>query len=152
MFISSLLVWVQAIGTLGAVIMPHNLYLHSGLVKSRAIDRNNPCKLAEGNYYNTMEGGIALLVSYFINAAIVVPTPHCVSPLLPCSFFLFPPALTACHQVTFATSFFNPYCAELEDGPYGCVGTVAINKQSDPPDSHGNGCTLPSESVSLYTC
>merc|ERR1719356_623096 len=31
----------QAVGTIGAVIMPHNLYLHSGLVLSRRIDRNS---------------------------------------------------------------------------------------------------------------
>ena len=30
---------VQAIGIIGAVIMPHNIYLHSALVKSREIDR-----------------------------------------------------------------------------------------------------------------
>ena len=29
----------QAVGTIGAVIMPHNLYLHSGLVLSRKISR-----------------------------------------------------------------------------------------------------------------
>lgn len=100
----------QAIGTVGAVIMPHNLYLHSGLVKSRKIDRNNSNKLAEGNYYNTMESGLALLLSYFINAAIVV---------------------------TFAVAFFNPTCAEISSGPYGCVGTHALDQQSDRPDSQG---------------
>ena len=29
----------QAIGILGAVIMPHNIYLHSALVQSRKVDR-----------------------------------------------------------------------------------------------------------------
>ena len=29
-------------GTIGAVIMPHNLYLHSGLVLSRKINRSSP--------------------------------------------------------------------------------------------------------------
>jgi len=32
----------QAVGTIGAVIMPHNLYLHSGLVLSRKIKRSSP--------------------------------------------------------------------------------------------------------------
>lgn len=32
----------QAVGILGAVVMPHNFYLHSALVKSRDIDRSNP--------------------------------------------------------------------------------------------------------------
>lgn len=31
---------VTAMGTLGSVIMPHNLYLHSGLIKSRVEDLN----------------------------------------------------------------------------------------------------------------
>eukprot|EP00656_Telonema_subtile_P011798 TRINITY_DN15884_c0_g1_i3.p1 TRINITY_DN15884_c0_g1~~TRINITY_DN15884_c0_g1_i3.p1 ORF type:complete len:338 (+),score=76.02 TRINITY_DN15884_c0_g1_i3:187-1200(+) len=90
--------------------MPHNLYLHSGLVKSRKIDRNNPHKLAEGNYYNTVESGLALLLSYFINAAIVV---------------------------TFAVAFFDTGCAEMPDGPYGCVAVAALEKQSDVPDFQG---------------
>ena len=34
----------QAVGTIGAVIMPHNLYLHSGLVLSRRVDRSSPRK------------------------------------------------------------------------------------------------------------
>merc|ERR1740130_779837 len=32
---------VQAIGILGAVIMPHNIYLHSALVLSRRVDRKD---------------------------------------------------------------------------------------------------------------
>lgn len=32
----------QAVGTLGAVIMPHNLYLHSGLVLSRKVPSSPP--------------------------------------------------------------------------------------------------------------
>ena len=38
---------VIAMGTLGANIMPHNLYLHSGLVKDRAegLDRTNGAKV-----------------------------------------------------------------------------------------------------------
>ncbi|CAH8463592.1 unnamed protein product [Schistosoma turkestanicum] len=32
----------QAVGVVGAVVMPHNFYLHSALVKSRHVDRTNP--------------------------------------------------------------------------------------------------------------
>jgi len=35
----SMFSYFQAVGVIGAVIMPHNLYLHSALVKSRDIDR-----------------------------------------------------------------------------------------------------------------
>lgn len=38
---------VPALGLIGAVIMPHNLYLHSALVLSRTLDRANPRKLWE---------------------------------------------------------------------------------------------------------
>ena len=36
---------MQAVGTVGAVIMPHNIYLHSGLVQSRVVDRDNEYKV-----------------------------------------------------------------------------------------------------------
>ena len=36
-----------AVGTIGAVIMPHNLYLHSGLVLSRKIRRESPRRVHE---------------------------------------------------------------------------------------------------------
>ena len=39
--------FTQAIGTLGAVIMPHNLYLHSGLVLSRKVERSSPHRVYE---------------------------------------------------------------------------------------------------------
>lgn len=38
---------VPALGLIGAVIMPHNIYLHSALVLSRLVDRSNPRKLWE---------------------------------------------------------------------------------------------------------
>lgn len=38
---------VTALGLIGAVIMPHNIYLHSALVLSRDIDRTNKRKLWE---------------------------------------------------------------------------------------------------------
>lgn len=34
-------VLLQAVGIVGAVIMPHNLYLHSALVKVRTINSKN---------------------------------------------------------------------------------------------------------------
>ena len=38
---------MQAVGTIGAVIMPHNLYLHSGLVQSRKLDRGDDYRVFE---------------------------------------------------------------------------------------------------------
>jgi natural resistance-associated macrophage protein len=62
---------LQAVGIVGAVIMPHNLYLHSALVKSRKVDRHQPSKVKEANYYFFIEASIALLVSFLINVFVV---------------------------------------------------------------------------------
>lgn len=39
----------EMIGLIGAVIMPHNLFLHSALVLSRKVDRHNETKVKEAN-------------------------------------------------------------------------------------------------------
>uniref|UniRef100_A0A1B6FA68 Protein Malvolio n=1 Tax=Cuerna arida TaxID=1464854 RepID=A0A1B6FA68_9HEMI len=67
---------LQAVGIIGAVIMPHNLYLHSGLVKSRDIDRTKPSKVREANLYYFVESTIALAVSLVINVFIVAVFAH----------------------------------------------------------------------------
>ncbi|KAJ8964406.1 hypothetical protein NQ317_003100 [Molorchus minor] len=64
-------VLLQAVGVIGAVIMPHNLYLHSALVKSRDIDRKKPEKLNEARLYYFIESSLALLVSLIINIFVV---------------------------------------------------------------------------------
>ncbi|KAI0209960.1 Natural resistance-associated macrophage protein 2 [Lamellibrachia satsuma] len=61
----------QMVGIVGAVIMPHNLYLHSALVLSRAVDRKNKRRVAEANMYYTIESAIALFVSFLINVFVV---------------------------------------------------------------------------------
>ncbi|KAJ8260184.1 hypothetical protein GJAV_G00178050 [Gymnothorax javanicus] len=61
----------QAVGIVGAVIMPHNIYLHSALVKSRQIDRNNKKEVKEANKYYFIESTIALFVSFIINVFVV---------------------------------------------------------------------------------
>lgn len=62
---------LQAVGIVGAVIMPHNLYLHSALVKSRDIDRNKKEKVKEANFYYLIESSMALLCSLVINIFVV---------------------------------------------------------------------------------
>lgn len=61
----------QAVGMVGAVIMPHNLFLHSSLVQSRKIDRTDHKQIRESNFYNSIESAISLGVSFFINMFIV---------------------------------------------------------------------------------
>ncbi|KAJ8313745.1 hypothetical protein KUTeg_008306 [Tegillarca granosa] len=58
---------LQAVGIIGAIIMPHNIYLHSALVKSRDIDRGKKEEVKEANMYFFIEAAIALFVSFIIN-------------------------------------------------------------------------------------
>ena len=45
--------------------MPHNLYLHSALVKSRNVDRRKNGAMRQANMYFFIEAAIALLVSIY---------------------------------------------------------------------------------------
>ncbi|XP_054092090.1 protein Malvolio isoform X3 [Zeugodacus cucurbitae] len=69
-------VLLQAVGIVGAVIMPHNLYLHSALVKSRDIDRRQPKRVSEANFYFFIEAAVALFVSFIINLFVVAVFAH----------------------------------------------------------------------------
>ncbi len=60
-----------AIGILGATVMPHNLYLHSSIVQTRAFERNDQGK-AMAIKFATIDSTAALLCAFFINAAILV--------------------------------------------------------------------------------
>jgi manganese transport protein len=60
-----------ALGILGATVMPHNLYLHSGVVQTRRFgdsveDRREAIKLA------TIDSTIALMLALVINASILI--------------------------------------------------------------------------------
>lgn len=60
-----------AIGILGATVMPHNLYLHSSLVQTRAIERTRE-GLRTAMKFNFLDSVVALNFAFFINAAILV--------------------------------------------------------------------------------
>merc|ERR1719348_974607 len=62
---------LQAVGVIGAIIMPHNLYLHSALVKSRDIDRTKKKEVREANFYFFIEAAVALFMSFLINVFVV---------------------------------------------------------------------------------
>ena len=88
------------------VCRPHNMYLHSALVQSRAINRRLPSKVKEANYYFSCEAAVALSVSFCINFAVI-----CV----------------------FAKGFFNEACAEqgmgLLDGE--CTDSIGLSTAGD---------------------
>src|ERR1700686_715025 len=60
-----------SIGILGATVMPHNLYLHSSIVQTRAFGAANTQK-REACRYALFDSPLALGLSFFINAAILV--------------------------------------------------------------------------------
>jgi len=60
-----------AIGIIGATVMPHNLYLHSSIVQTRAYERNDTGR-REAIKWATTDSTIALMLALFINAAILV--------------------------------------------------------------------------------
>jgi len=60
-----------AIGILGATVMPHNLYLHSSIVQTRAFGQQNSEK-RDALRYAVIDSTIALFFALFINAAILV--------------------------------------------------------------------------------
>uniref|UniRef100_A0A7N1A7L6 Metal transporter Nramp3 n=1 Tax=Kalanchoe fedtschenkoi TaxID=63787 RepID=A0A7N1A7L6_KALFE len=57
----------QAVGVVGCIIMPHNVFLHSALVQSREIDHNKKRCVQEALKYYYIESTIALVVSFMIN-------------------------------------------------------------------------------------
>ena len=60
-----------AIGIIGATVMPHNLYLHSSIVQTRAYERT-PAGRRDAIRWTTWDSTIALTLALFINAAILI--------------------------------------------------------------------------------
>lgn len=60
-----------AIGIIGATVMPHNLYLHSALVQTRKIKREEK-SIRRALKLNFLDSTIALNLAFFVNAAILI--------------------------------------------------------------------------------
>lgn len=60
-----------AIGIIGATVMPHNLYLHSSIVQTRAYERTEEGKRSAIRWAVT-DSTIALMLALFVNAAILI--------------------------------------------------------------------------------
>ncbi|XP_019155051.1 PREDICTED: metal transporter Nramp3-like [Ipomoea nil] len=57
----------QAVGVVGCIIMPHNVFLHSALVQSRDVDKRKIGRVREALNYYSIESAVALAVSFMIN-------------------------------------------------------------------------------------
>jgi manganese transport protein len=60
-----------ALGILGATVMPHNLYLHSGIVQTRDYGDSLPEK-REALKFATIDSTVALMFALCINASILI--------------------------------------------------------------------------------
>ncbi len=60
-----------AIGILGATVMPHNLYLHSSIVQTRAYVRDDAGR-RQAIRWATVDSTVALTFALFVNAAILI--------------------------------------------------------------------------------
>ncbi|HHH89468.1 MAG TPA: divalent metal cation transporter [Aliiroseovarius sp.] len=60
-----------ALGILGATVMPHNLYLHSSIIQTRAIGPSRADKLGAIRM-GTIDSTVALMFALFINASILI--------------------------------------------------------------------------------
>ena len=60
-----------AMGIIGATVMPHNLYLHSSIVQTRAYKRNDEGR-RDAIKWATLDSTVALMLALFVNAAILI--------------------------------------------------------------------------------
>jgi len=60
-----------AIGILGATVMPHNLYLHTAVVQSRAVAEDLPAK-REAIRFAGIDSTLALCLALLVNSAILI--------------------------------------------------------------------------------
>ena len=60
-----------AIGTIGALIMPNAVFLHSSLVVARRTDRGDVRAVADANRYSALENAVGMGMSFVANLCIV---------------------------------------------------------------------------------
>ena len=60
-----------AIGILGATVMPHNLYLHSAIVQTRAFEKTEAGR-RDAIKWATTDSTVALMLALFVNASILI--------------------------------------------------------------------------------
>jgi NRAMP (natural resistance-associated macrophage protein)-like metal ion transporter len=124
---------IQAVSIVGAIVMPHNIYLHSALVLSRDIDRSRPSKIREANKYFALEATLALFVSLLINCAIVSVFAHA---------FYSDTCANIATPLTFASG-------DVIEPPFACVPTTTDSSQllystvACSTASHGIGTCRP---------
>ncbi|MCI1984281.1 MAG: Nramp family divalent metal transporter [Bifidobacteriaceae bacterium] len=62
----------MALGIVGATVMPHNLYLHSSIVQSRAVDRTDDSAVHSAVRFATWDSNIQLSAAFIVNALLLI--------------------------------------------------------------------------------
>ncbi len=62
----------MALGIIGATVMPHNLYLHSAIVQSRAVNQQDKSAVARAVRFATWDSNLQLGGAFFINCLLLV--------------------------------------------------------------------------------
>ncbi len=60
-----------ALGIIGATVMPHNLYLHSGIVQTRVIGKSEEDK-RDALTFATVDSTVALMFALLVNASLLI--------------------------------------------------------------------------------
>ncbi len=59
------------VGIIGATVMPHNLFLHSSIVLTRNVVRDEP-SIKEAIHFGTIDSSVSLTLALFVNASILM--------------------------------------------------------------------------------
>lgn len=60
-----------AVGIMGATVMPHNLYLHSSIIQTRATERDS-ASIRQAIKYSVIDSTFCLSIAWFVNSAILI--------------------------------------------------------------------------------
>ena len=100
------------------------MYRHVTARNGRS-SRDKPRRVYDAIWYARLESAGALLMSFFVNLAVVAVN---------------------------ADNFYTPTCAELDKGPYACMSHLAFveSGQDNVTDGSGTPCTLPRSGEAGY--
>lgn len=62
----------MALGIVGATVMPHNLYLHSAIIQSRAVNRDDPEETRRAVRFATWDSNIQLTAAFGVNCLLLL--------------------------------------------------------------------------------
>ena len=96
---------LQAVAIIGAVIMPHNIYLHSALVTEKGVNKDDKRQVREANKYFAVDSAIALSVSFVVNVALLS---------------------------SFASGFFSNVCTNLRSSDGGVMNLGCMISLTEP--------------------